>query len=40
MEALGVTGLVMNKKFLEGLLHFLNYLDNGYKNVKLTKVNI
>ena len=42
MEASGVTHFVMDKngRGLIGVLHFVNYLDNGYKNVKITKVNI
>ena len=25
---------------IRGVLHLVNYLDNGYENVKITKVNI
>ena len=25
---------------MRGVLHFVNYLDNGYENIKIIKVNI
>ena len=36
----GVTNLVIYGWCLRGVLHLVNYLDSGYENIKMTKVNI
>ena len=36
----GVTNLVIYGRCLNGVLHLVNYLDNGYEKIKITKVNV
>ena len=36
----GVTKLVIYGRYLRGVLHLVNYLDNGYENIKKTKFNV
>ena len=35
-----VTKLVIYGRCLRGVLHLVNYLCNGYENIKITKVNV
>ena len=36
----GVTNLVTDGRCLRGVLHLVNYLDKGYENIKITKLNV
>ena len=36
----GVTKLVIYGRCLRWVLRLVNYLDNGYENIKITKVNV
>ena len=36
----GVTKLVIYGQCLRWVLHLVNYLGNGYENIKITKVNV